>query len=115
MNEEQTEDFPQTNRPEPNIVEIAEESEVSNTDTDRNDPFDENESSADEVDIWDANGNRKCNIYCPHIINKEDVLEAGPHICPICPTVVLPCEHLLKEHMRLVHNWFKSKRTFFNQ
>lgn len=65
-------------------------------------------------DPWDANGKRKCNIYCPVTICKEDILEKGPHICPICPTILLPCEHLLKDHMRLVHGWFKAKRNFLN-
>uniref|UniRef100_A0A8D8WE00 C2H2-type domain-containing protein n=1 Tax=Cacopsylla melanoneura TaxID=428564 RepID=A0A8D8WE00_9HEMI len=86
----------------------------------------EDESNADEpevddvelekepVDIWDADGKRKCSIYCPETIHKDDFVEEIPHICPLCPTIVLPCDHLLKEHMRFVHGWFKSKRNYHN-
>ncbi|KAI5737217.1 hypothetical protein M8J76_011142 [Diaphorina citri] len=67
-----------------------------------------------EEELWDSDGKRKCSIYCPEVISKGDFREEGPHICPICPTIVLPCEHLLKEHMRFVHGWFKAKRNFLS-
>lgn len=90
---------------------------VEDTDVD-NEILEEREETVEQeevVNIWDADGKRKCSIYCPLIISKEDYMEEGPHSCPICSTIVLPCDHLLKDHMRLVHGWFKSKRTFFKQ
>ncbi|KAL1457790.1 hypothetical protein WDU94_007984 [Cyamophila willieti] len=86
---------------DPDDASIEIETEVENTEK-------------EPVDIWDADGNRKCSIYCPEIINKDDFLEKGPYICPICPNIVLPCEHLVKEHMSLVHGWFKAKRHYYN-
>lgn len=99
--------------------ETAVEDSDSVDEEDRNAEEEEDEEEEEEgeiveeeevVHVWNADGKKKCSIYCPVIISKEDYIEEGPQSCPLCITILLPCRHLLKDHMRLVHGWFKAKR-----